>query len=376
LLYQRVLGFVKPERDQNRMPSVRENWWLHRRLREELRAACANLSRYIATVETSKHRTFQFLDATILPDNKLVVIALDNSFHLGVLSSMTHEIWAVATGSTLEDRPVYVKSAGFEAFPFPDVKNSKLCTEIADLAEQIDAHRKRRQAAHVSVTITGLYNVIEKLKSGEALTAKDKVIHDDGLVAVLKSLHDELDRSVLAAYGWQDLVPLMDIANGVAQGVGHSGSTLSPRDAAKQELTATLLSRLVALNYERAAEEAAGTVRWLRPEYQAPQATQAQSTGFLKPQPMQASLDVDTSQDDPAATEGKRAWPDGAHALAAQIRAVAEVLAASDQPLSAQEIAKRFGKRATFQTSLKPLLEALEAMGRARQTEDAKWMVA
>jgi hypothetical protein len=32
---------------------------------------------------------------------------------------------------------------------------------------------------------------------------------------------------------------------------------------------AAILERLVALNRERAAEEAAGRVRWLRPEYQA-----------------------------------------------------------------------------------------------------------
>jgi len=37
-----------------------------------------------------------------------------------------------------------------------------------------------------------MYNVLEKLKTGEALNAKEKVIHEHGLVAVLKTLHDEL----------------------------------------------------------------------------------------------------------------------------------------------------------------------------------------
>lgn len=37
---------------------------------------------------------------------------------------------------------------------------------------------------------------------------------------------------------------------------------------------AEILSRLVALNRERAAEEARGLVRWLRPEYQAPEDAQ------------------------------------------------------------------------------------------------------
>ena len=38
-------------------------------------------------------------------------------------------------------------------------------------AEELDAHRKRQQAAHPALTLTGMYNVLEKLHSGEALTA-------------------------------------------------------------------------------------------------------------------------------------------------------------------------------------------------------------
>ena len=60
--------------------------------------ALAGLSRYIATVETAKHRFFVFLDAAILPDNMLVNIALDDAYFLGVLSSRAHVVWALATG--------------------------------------------------------------------------------------------------------------------------------------------------------------------------------------------------------------------------------------------------------------------------------------
>ena len=148
------------------------------------------------------------------------------------------------------------------------------------------------------------------------------------------------------------------------------------RDAAKQALTDALLTRLVALNHERAAEEKAGTVRWLRPEYQKPQHLHANAHASAV---AQATLDVDTMQPDALTTsdssDTKRAWPDGTQTLAAQIRAVANVLSANTQPLSASEIAKQFGKRATFQSTLAPLLESLEAMGRARKTDDGKWVV-
>lgn len=81
-------------------------------------------------------------------------------------------------------------------------------------AEELDAHRKRQQAQHPDLTLTGMYNVLEKLKSGEALTVKGQKIHTDGLVSVLKPLHDEIDHAVLDAYGWSDLAPLTQVVNG------------------------------------------------------------------------------------------------------------------------------------------------------------------
>jgi hypothetical protein len=47
-----------------------------------------------------------------------------------------------------------------------------------------------------------MYNVLAKLRSGEPLSSKDKIIHEQGLVSVLKQLHDDLDAAVFDAYGW------------------------------------------------------------------------------------------------------------------------------------------------------------------------------
>ncbi len=166
--YQWVLERVKPERDQNNRAGYRNNWWLFGEPRKDLRAMLAGQPRYIATVETAKHRTFQFLDAAIAPDNKLVCVALADAYALGVLSSQVHVTWTLATGSTLEDRPVYVKTTSFEKFPFPAASPEQQA-HIAALAEQLDAHRKRQQAAHPDLTLTGMYNVLAKLRSGEPL---------------------------------------------------------------------------------------------------------------------------------------------------------------------------------------------------------------
>ena len=90
--------------------------------------------------------------------------------------------------------------------------------------------------------------MLGKLRSGEQLNAKDKLLHEQGLVSMLRSLHDVLDAAVLQAYGWADLgaVPWAD-------------------EPARAAWTEALLERLVALNAQRAAEEAQGLVRWLRP---------------------------------------------------------------------------------------------------------------
>lgn len=333
--YQWLLDRVKPERDQNRDAQIKANWWLHGRTRSEWRPALVGQPRYIATVETAKHRTFQFLDASIAPDNKLVCIALANAYALGVLSSQVHVAWTLATGSTLEDRPVYVKTTCFEKFPFPAATPEQQ-TRIAALAEQLDTHRKRQQAAHPELTLTGIYNVLAKLRSGEALTAKDKATHEMGLVAVLRQLHDELDAAVLAAYGWSDL---------------QSGSALA---------TDTLLERLVALNHERASEEASGHIRWLRPDFQ--------NQNPAVDRPKQGNIALPKAVTPHPAATSKRPWP---ASLPEQVAAIAQVLANSPIPLSETEIAERFTGKGPWKKRLPQLLETLVALGRAKQANNA-----
>ena len=118
-IYQHVFETVKPERDTNNRANYRDKWWIFGEARSGMRQALNGLPRYIATVETAKHRLFQFLESDVLPDNMVVAIALDDAFYLGVLSSRSHIVWALAAGGTLEDRPRYNKTRCFDPFPFP-----------------------------------------------------------------------------------------------------------------------------------------------------------------------------------------------------------------------------------------------------------------
>ncbi|MEZ5431781.1 MAG: DNA methyltransferase [Verrucomicrobiales bacterium] len=338
-VFQHLLTTVKPDRDQNRREVRRKYWWIFGEPNKKLREQLKGLKRYIATVETSKHRFFVFLDASILPDNKLISIALEDAYFLGVLSSKIHVDWSLAAGSRLGvgNDPVYVKTRCFETFPFP-APDEATRARIRDLGEKLDAHRKRQQAAHPGLTLTGIYNVLEKLRSGEVLTAKERVIHDEGLVSVLQQIHDDLDEAVFHAYGWDDLRSwYRDAARGEIFDPDTLSVTLQKTTdpagfaaavaEARERYDGILLERLVALNQERAGEEKRGLVRWRRPEFQNPEAGAA---------PAQIQLDIDdteaedatpaTAKNVPSAAGEPRSWPGE---LPAQVAVVRHLLAES-----------------------------------------------
>src|SRR5215217_1682954 len=183
-IYQHVLARVKPERDTNNRAVYRDTWWVFGEPRREIRPALAGLPRFIATVETTKHRVFQFLDERILPDNMIIAVASADAVDLAVLSSRIHTTWAPILGGWLGigNDPRYSKSRCFDPFPFPDPSET-LKARLRTLGEELDATRKRVQAEHPDLTLTGLYNVLEKLKAGTSLTPAETDVKTRGLGA-------------------------------------------------------------------------------------------------------------------------------------------------------------------------------------------------
>ncbi len=347
-LYQHVLHHVKPERDHNNRLSLRERWWVYGEARSTFRPALVGLSDMIATSLTAKHRTFVRVGAEAICDSTTVMFALYDGCHFGVLSSQIHVTWAMNAGGTLEDRPRYNKSRCFDSFPFPVSTDSQAET-IRNLAEQLDANRKRQQEAHPGLTLTSMYNVLEKLRSGEPLSNKEKTIHEQGLVSVLRQLHDELDAAVLDAYGWSDLLPALRVAHGLD--TPTEGSTQAE---AQKAFTESVLERLVALNTQRAAEEVKGRIHWLRPEFQAPQTQQTAH---------QEELDTSTDSDDTVAPVAAQAWPKDP---IQQVKAVAYLLRSSPAPLSITDIEGRFKGRGNWKARLPAALEMLIAVGQVQ----------
>lgn len=333
VLYDLIRTRVKPDRDANRRATRAKYWWRYGEPTVNLRNALDSLTRYIATVETSKHRVFQFLGVDIAAEHSVVCIALSDTFALGVLSSAFHVLWALAAGGRLGvgNDPRYQKAMTFDPFPFPDPPK-ELREEIGRMAERLDQHRKDAIARDERVTMTGMYNVVEKLRRGEKLTDKERAVHEIAACGVLRDLHYELDALVAQAYGW-------------------------PWPMEREEV----LERLVALHDERVEEEKRGHIRWLRPEYQVPR------FGGAAPAAAEPTLDLpEAAAAEVAKVAETQPWPAGAIDQIGAAKA-----AVSTAPATPAEVA------ATFAGAPVPLvarhLETLAMVGEVRQLPDGRY---
>ena len=322
-VFQWVLERVKPEREQNKRAVRRLNWWIFGEPVSTLRAALKGLRRYISTPETAKHRWFTFLDEAVLPDNMLTNIAADDAWVIGVLSSRAHVAWSLAAGGRMGigNDPRYNKTRCFDPFPFPAATELQKA-RIRELGEALDAHRKQVQTDRPDVTMTAMYNALERARDADAggppLTGKERDFHARALIGLLKTLHDDLDAAVADAYGW-------------------------PVDLPDDEI----LTRLVALNAQRAQEEAQGQVRWLRPDFQKPRA------GVVVVEQALDGMDVDK-----AVAAQLWPWP---KSIYDQIRAVRDFAKLNAGTHTAGQIAAAF--QGASQAVIRRHLEALEDLG-------------
>ncbi len=338
----------KTGREWNNRESYRTLWWIFGEPRRELRPALVGLKKFIATVDTSPHRVFQFLDVGIICDDKVVIIASEDAAVLGFITSRVHVSWSLAQKTRLGqgNDPVYPKTLCFDPFPFPDPVEDSLKARIRAAAEELDATRKRVLAEHPDLTLTGLYNVLERLRAIDArpgdpdvppLTERERDVVDRGLVLILRELHATIDRLVFDAYGW-------------------------PHDLPDQ----AILERLVALNRERVAEEKAGLVRWLRPDYQIARF----GTGVEKARQIESVLSGAAEGQDQAVR--KEPFPsDEVERTAAVFAAVAGAPGAIDP--AAIAAAFRQGRR--IEPHVRATLQALVRMGRISSPDGGRTFV-
>jgi hypothetical protein len=201
-------------------------WWQLWRPRPEMFAAFKGLSRYISIPRHAKHYLCAWRDMAVVPGDALVVVARDDDTSIGILQSRIHEVWALRSGSSLEDRPRYTPTTCFETFPFPE----DLTPDIS--AVEYEGNEKAKAIAAAAKELFKLRNhylnppewtdwIIspEEQAAGFPKRPVAKVGHEEDLKKRtltklynarpqwLTLAHEALDKAVAAAYGWSDYTP-------------------------------------------------------------------------------------------------------------------------------------------------------------------------
>jgi hypothetical protein len=248
---------VKPLRDTSKDEQRRRKWWLHGRTGDEIRFATSRQPRFLAMAQTVKFFLFRWYDTVTSPEQTLIVFAVAQDLMFGLLHSRTHQAWALKLGTRLETRPRYTPTTCFDTFPFPRPTPAQK-DAIAAAAKELNELRERwlnppewtethtlefpgsrsgPWARYVDLKTvdaeTGVgtvrYPRLEPRNADCAAKLKKRTLTNlyNERPAWLDLAHKKLDAAVAAAYGW-------------------------PADLSDEQL----LERLLALNLERAAEEA------------------------------------------------------------------------------------------------------------------------
>jgi hypothetical protein len=113
----------------------------------------------------------------------------------------------------------------------------------------------------------------------------------------------------------------------------------------------------------RAAEEAKGKVRWLRPDFQNPASAET-ARRKVTPAANQTRLALGLDGSKKPKSRAKPAWP---KERPAQVEAVAAALQAAARPAAASELAAAFARG--HRDTVAEILKALVVLGRARPGE-------
>ena len=141
----------------------------------------------------SKHRVFAFVSTKQVFSQNLYVFPFDSWSPFATLQSSAHVAWAELLSSGLETRGGYRPSDCFETFPFPQPDPRNVIPSVEAIGERLYTVR----AKYMVNTNQGLTQTYNQLKDPKC---------DEPRILDLRKLHEGMDRAVLDAYGWTDLI--------------------------------------------------------------------------------------------------------------------------------------------------------------------------
>ena len=233
---------VKPGRIKVNRRVRRDRWWQFGDRQPALYAAIAGMDRVLVTPQTSSAQALAYLSPQLVFGHTLIVFPLATYSSFAVLQSRFHQVWAAFLGPTLEDRLRYTPSDCFDTYPFPYGWETDSVLEAAG-----KLYYEHRAALMV--------------RNDEGMTKTYNRFHDpyenDPDIEKLRELHAAMDRAVLDAYGWTDIPTDCDFLLDYEIDEATWGRKKKPyRYRWPDPVRDEVLARLLALNAERAAEEA------------------------------------------------------------------------------------------------------------------------
>jgi hypothetical protein len=212
-----------------------------------MRRAIAHLKRVLVRSRVSELHMLAFVPKGYIYGDATVIFAFDDDYHFALLQSNVHEVWLRKQASSLRTDVRYTPTDCFDTFSFPPLEYERMAIgewRIETMPEAFqwaaivgkEYHEHRRQIMlNRWIGLTSTYNLFHNPNC------------NDPDIVKLRELHAEMDKAILACYGWDDIDPQHDFYQNDR---GQTRFTVSP--SARREI----LSRLLRLNLEIAGREA------------------------------------------------------------------------------------------------------------------------
>ncbi len=205
-LFQRVQLMVLPDRKEKGEAQEKENkaalktnpkakvnkhhinflnyWWRLSYGREDLLGFLELSKKFLACARITQRPIFEFFDADIRPNDKVMAFCFDDYYSFGIIQSNLHWQWFLEKCTTLGETPNYNSAAIWDTFPWPQAPTKKQVEKVAKAA--LALHQKRTQTLREhQMSLRDLYRLLEQ-------PGKNPI----------KDLHAALDVAVLEAYGF------------------------------------------------------------------------------------------------------------------------------------------------------------------------------
>jgi len=271
--YSIIGAKVKPVRDKDNRKARKQYWWQYAEKCSRLYELISEFNEVLVRTQASKHNALVFVASKAVFDQKLIVFPTRSYLDFSILSSSLHEIWLWKYKTDLGDTPNYSPSRIYQTFAFPAGQWQHPNPDLAAIGERYHEHR-RDLMLRLWLGLTDIYNLFhandlearlaalhaKRAKSGDwrnEIPAEHRPLAGSLTpeeartgIETLRALHVALDQAVLTAYGWQDLALAHDF---------QEVETLPENDRTRYTISPaarkTLLTRLLQLNHQRAAEE-------------------------------------------------------------------------------------------------------------------------